>query len=432
MTQIKITKCLSIPIKYVLISVFLSLFGFVLSVSAESDMNTKPTPQGLSAALQTMIQHNPALKGKVAELNAQGYGIDSANAGRYPTLSAQANNLTDDMGQGMLRLQQPLYAFGKIDNAIAYAEAGYSVEQWDLLRVQRQLIEDTAVAYARVEGLKQQLDIAAENIAEHEQLYQRIKRRSEGRLASEADARMAYSRLVQSRASQQRFRGELEVAYSDLLTLTQVEVDTSMVIDPELAVFSSLVEVKQQALMNSVEIELKKAQLKAIRMQLKQEESASLPTVYFRVEHDFLDTPRGTDETRAGLAIEANVEGMGFASRGRVKGAESRLNAAQYEVDVTQNDIKRRVTTLMLNRNVQQRLLNFQYEAVEAIQATMASFLRQYESGRKTWIEVLNTQRELTDLRIQLAKLKNEWLILSLRVSALIGNLDSQAGIARP
>ncbi|HAZ95346.1 MAG TPA: transporter, partial [Porticoccaceae bacterium] len=60
--------------------------------------------------------------------------------GRYPTLSLQANNLNDELNQGSVRLQQPLWTFGKINNAIQRAEANYTAEQWALLQVQRQLI----------------------------------------------------------------------------------------------------------------------------------------------------------------------------------------------------------------------------------------------------------------------------------------------------
>jgi adhesin transport system outer membrane protein len=83
----------------------------------------------------------------------------------------------------------------------------------------------------------------------------------------------------------------------------------------------------------------------------------------------------------------------------------------------------------MLDRNVQAQLKRSQVEAVEAVEGTMASFMRQYQSGRKTWVDVLNTQRELTELRYQLARIETDWLILSLRVAALIGHLDQLAGI---
>ena len=67
--------------------------------------------------------------------------------------------------------------------------------------------------------------------------------------------------------------------------------------------------------------------------------------------------------------------------------------------------------------------------ADEAEEATLASFLRQYETGRKSLVDMLNSQRELTELRLQLVQIENDWLIVSMRLAALTGGLDRLAGI---
>ncbi len=41
---------------------------------------------------------------------------------------------------------------------------------------------------------------------------------------------------------------------------------------------------------------------------------------------------------------------------------------------------------------------------VAALDASMASFMRQFEAGRKSWLEILNTQREVVDARIALSR----------------------------
>jgi adhesin transport system outer membrane protein len=83
----------------------------------------------------------------------------------------------------------------------------------------------------------------------------------------------------------------------------------------------------------------------------------------------------------------------------------------------------------MANRRVQNNLKYSQGLTVEALEATMASFLRQYETGRKSWVEVLNTQRELTQTRLLFSQIKSEWLSLSLKVAAITGSLDEPAGL---
>ncbi|HEY7865251.1 MAG TPA: TolC family protein [Psychromonas sp.] len=384
---------------------------------------------GLAAALRATMTHNPMLKGKKAEVEAQQYGVSSAKAKRYPTLSAQGSNVNDNYDQATLRLDQPLWAFGKIDTEIARAESEVSAEQWRLLDIQRQLLEDTATVYAKIEGIKQRAQVAQTNIDAHQGYYERIARRQKGQLASQADMRLAYARLLQAQTQLLSFQGELSDAQSELQTLTQIPVSTELAVDSLLAQLPSDAAVQRLAIEQEASIRLKRQNLQVVRLGLKTEKLASLPTIYFRAEADLLDSAGGNNELRAGLTFESSFEGLGLVARGRVKGAEARLAAAQYDLDSAINETRRRIRSLMLNRQVQQGLILAYKQTNDAMQETLASFLRQYETGRKSWLELLNTQRELTALQIQLAQSKNDWLILSLRVASLTGGLDSQAGL---
>lgn len=387
----------------------------------------KSATNGLVAALRATMTYHPAIKGKQAERDAQRYGIDSAKAKRYPSLSAQVDNIEQD--QGALRLDQPLWAFGKIDAGIAQASANFDAQQWQLLKVQRALIEETAVIYAKIGGIKQRQLVAQANIDEHQRLYQQIERRKNGQLASQADVRFAYSRLLQARSQKQLVAGELLVANTELQALTQIAVKTDVDVDPGLAQLPSSGKIERLVRANSADILFKRQQMQVVKTDVKSAELAIMPTVSFRVEYDVINEQSVVDETRTGFVIEGNFEGLGFVSRGRVNQVKSRLSAARFDLDSSLNDALLQVNTLMLNRQVQDDLINSQNITVAAVEQTMASFLRQYKSGRKSWVEVLNTQRELTELRLQLAQMKSDWLILSLRVASIVGGLDQLAGL---
>lgn len=384
---------------------------------------------GLAAALRATMLHNPMVKGKQAEVEAKQYGVSSAKAKRYPTLSAQASNVNDNYDQATLRLDQPLWAFGKIDTEIARAESEANAEQWRLLDTQRQLLEETVAVYAKIEGIKERIQVAQGNIEAHQGYYDRLARRQKGQLSSEADMRLAYARLLQAQTQLLSFEGELSDAQSELQTLTQIPVSTELAVDPVLAQLPSNAAVQRLAVDQEANIRLKRQNVEVVKLGLKTEELASLPTLYFRAEADLLDSAGGNNDLRAGLTFESSFEGLGLVARGRVKGAEARLAAAQYDLDSSINETRRRISSLMLNRQIQQGLINAYKETVGAMRETLASFVRQYETGRKSWLELLNTRRELTALEIQLVQSQNDWLILSLRVTSLTGGLDQQAGL---
>lgn len=413
-----------------LIAVAPLLLSSEMALAQYANSSAGQSAGGLSAALQAVMANNPSIKGKEAELRAQGFNVDTVKASRYPSLSVSANNISEQYDdQGTVRLNQPIYAFGKINARIDEAEAGYNVELWDLLRVQRQLVEDTAVAYTQIEGVLRRSRIARQNIEEHEELYERIERREQGQLASEADVTIANSRLVQSRSALERIQGEYQVALAELRALTLVNVPVEEPINTEFTMLPTEQNLQQLAVEESAELGLRREEIERVRREVDREKIDYLPTVYLRAEYDFLDQRLNNDPGRIGIAIEGDLDGFGFATRGRIKGAAARLDAVGQQLNVSQQEIRRQVSVLYANKMTQENLIRSQREAIAASEETLASFIRQYETGRKSWVDVLNTQRELTSLRFELADFETNLMIFSVRLQALTGGLDQMAGI---
>ena len=257
---------------------FLGFFSAALSAGGIAIANPgAEAPAGLAAALQAAVTHHPAVKAKRAEVDAKGHAIGTARAGRFPTLSGRANRQDDDVDQGTILLSQPLWTFGKINTAIKQAQADFDAEVWALRQVERTLIEDTAAAYSKVAGIRQRAEVADANTAQHARLHQRIKRRHQGKLASEADVRLAHSRLIQARAQEERIEGELQITLAELQALTQIRVDTDRAIDPVHAELPSAPEVEALALVSSAAVRNKRMALEVVRLDIKKEEIASLP-----------------------------------------------------------------------------------------------------------------------------------------------------------
>lgn len=354
----------------------------------------------LEAALAASIANNPALAGKQAEFEAAQGQVSSAKSSRLPSLSVAVNNIDnqDNNTQGTVVLRQPIWAFGKISQRIEQAEANASVEQLGVDQVRRELLSRTAAAFAKIEGVVARQAIATDNISEHERLYEQIQRRQEGQLASDADVRLAYSRLLQARATQQRLDGEYRVSLSDLERLTLVPAATVQPVEAHYLQLPNSHQLWQLALANSVQLAQKQAALQAADIAIRQAKSGPLPTVYLQAEHDFYESQSrfsNLTEDRAGLVVEASLDGAGFAALGQVRSAVARRSAAQRDIDVTRNELRHEVTQLQSNLRLQSELVEALEGTVEALRGTAESFLRQYETGRKSWLDLLNTQREL-------------------------------------
>jgi len=386
---------------------------------------------GIEAALQAMLSQHPALTGKRAEVNAKEFAGDTARAQRYPTITGQVSAQHTNNYPIGIRARQPLWAFGRIDNGIAYADADVVVETADLLRVKRQLIDETVVAYARVLGVSDRLLVAVDNEIALEKMYRQIERREKGLLASRADVRLARARLLQGQARKSRLESELLVAQNELLALTQSPVEARIVVPDAYTALPGVNEVTTLAQEQSAEIRLKKESIALASADVDREKSSPMPTIYLQGDYFYNDQAAGTSDARIGVTVEANLEGMGFAAFGRNNAANARLQAVQAGLSNTRNEVKRTVNSLYTNRQAQQVIVETQMYSVEELTDILLSYQRQYEAGKKPWLEVLNMQRELTEQRHQLMQAKNEWLIYSLKLAALTGKLDKIAAVKK-
>jgi len=393
---------------------------------------------GLAGALQATLRNHPAVVGQQAEVEARRYAADGARSQRYPTLTAQAAQYTDsnrsvlegdDLSHpAVLRVRQPIWAFGRINSSIAVANAEVSTERADLLRVRRQLLEDTAVAYALMRGSRQHVDIARQNVTEHRELLAQIQRRVQGQLASSTDARLAATRLAQARAGLERAISEWQGAGEDLTALTQVTVNADRPVPPELLELSESPDLIESAIDNSAEIRLKRRQLGQAEAEVDRARTSFMPTIYLQADR-FYDQPGLRDDSQVSVVFEASLEGLGFAAQGRRGEAVASRMAATQDLAVARLELKRELERLQRSRRLQTELIELQSQSLGDLESLLASYQRQYESGTKSWLDLMNIQRELFEQRRQLVQAQNDLQIYSLQLVARIGGLDSLAGI---
>jgi len=63
-------------------------------------------------------------------------------------------------------------------------------------------------------------------------------------------------------------------------------------------------------------------------------------------------------------------------------------------------------------------------QSIGSFETILASYIRQYEAGKKTWLDVLNIQREMTSAQLELVNVRTQWYRTSLKLMVLVGALD--------
>ena len=413
---------------------FLGLLALTV-LMINTPVSAMDIPQGndLTTALKAAVRLNPSVKSKIAELKSLGYRLDEAEAGKLPSFSISAQSTyNNDDNYGVARGQMPIYSFGKISGNIKAAEQGINVGKLTLLQVQRQLIEDTAAAYNSYWGIKQRIIIARDNVAEHNRFYEMISRRQQGGVASAADVRLALSRLLQSQAQLEQIKGAAAKAQNDLESLTQIAISADKPVDQALATLPSEEDQTKIAQETDARVKVRMAELELTKKEADLRKAERMPTLYARYDKYINPKYDYSADNKVGLVLEGSLDGLGIIGQKRAAAAEAQIAVAEENLEDTRNEIKRRVSNLFTERGIQSNIVSSYEQSTEEMEETLKSIIRQFDAGRKSWIDVLNFQRELTEMRHQLVQAKTNWLEVSLRIAAINGRLDSAAEVKEP
>lgn len=393
-----------------------------------------PSPAGLPAALQSMLLKHPALAGKQAQIRAKESSADAARAARYPTLSASAGTGQSagysSTSTATLSARQPLWAFGRIDNAIAYADKDIQVQQADAWSTRRQLLEETAVSYSNVQGARERLDVAEKSVQRHQELQQQIQRRATGGLASSVDVSMAQTRLLQARTQRDSIEADLRNAEAALLALTQLPVASDLPAPAFMVDLPSASTISEQALTQNATLLWREAMVALAEADVQRERTAAMPTVLLEAGRSQVSRlPNQTSNTTFNVVIQASLDGMGLTNQAQQRAALERVESARQDLAQQRHEQQIQLRQLIDRRASDQTLLMGYAESVKTLESTLASFRRQYESGYKSWLDVLNAVRELADQQMQQAQTQASWRVNSLRLSARMGRLDEPGAL---
>lgn len=386
---------------------------------------------GVLLAIRSAAELNPQVASKRSELKSLGFRVEEARAARLPSVSVEARSLDESGSRGLLRLQQPLWAFGRIDGAIELAGEREKVGRLELLDLRRRLVEETASTYANLYGAGRRLLVADESIEQLESLSGLIARRQRGGVAADADVRLASSRLSQARLLRQQLLSQIERLRIDLLALSRIPIQGGMDVPESLLKLPSPAQLIDALETHHAGLRVREGRLAVIRAELAVRRAELMPTLSARVDRDIAPRSASTvDPLRYGVVLEGRLEGGGMVGLRRLDAEAARVQGAQEDLEAMRVEARQRLDRLLADRNLQTEMLATQRQVVGTIRETLASFVRQYDAGRKSWIDVLNTQRELSEALQQQEAAGAALADVSLRIAAMLGMLDDSAGVA--
>ena len=371
--------------------------------------------------LAQAVQQHPLVVSKRELVVAAEHRLTAAQMQRLPTLSVQSASRSTQGAEPLstLRLQQPLFAGGKIDATIDIAQAEWRDAQQAMAATQKEVFIKAVNLLADHYKFQARLKISLENVNQHQLLAGVIERRAQAQINPESDLWLGQSRLLQAQMELAQVQTSVEKSRVRL----QEFWGRSFVLLTEPLVKSRLIahdqQLMQEAFATSPERLKLKAQIDMAAAEIQQKEAETLPTVNLRY-----DKRAGYSQWTPNFPPEQTTlevtfaPGAGWSVMHQVQAAKSRRDAAQAQLMAFDRELADRVQTLHADANMYWRQLDWAQKNQQLSSEVAESFARQFVVGRKTWLEVLNAQREAaalaqTAIDLHWSALVTQWQVLA-------------------
>lgn len=371
----------------------------------------------MAAVLERSLASYPLVAARVAESRASVQEVSAAEWGRFPSLSALARREDRaDATDRSMQMTLPVWAGGGIQGRIDAARARRGVSEADLLSAEQSVLGDAGQFLIDYLRLEYALKAALENEQEHERLVALIDRRVAAEFSPASDLVIAQSRLQLAKAERIQLIRQLNVVRASLEEFIGVRLED--VIGPTQPRWIDDI-VKQAVPVGSVsasnsfwlervlhfspELIVSRQRQAQAQAEISVVRSQAMPRLSLGYEHSW--------RSRDGLDLESGVgflllqvdTGAGLSVVKSVRAAESRRIAAMEFTTLAERQLTSRVRILLAEiDSLGDELLPARI-AFESAVSTVSSTLRQYQIGRKGWLDVLNAQREKTQAQLALA-----------------------------
>ncbi len=391
--------------------------------------------------IREAIASHPAAQSASLQQAAARAGLAGARWQYWPTPSVSVENArvgaVDSAYQGdstvsVLRLQQPLWNGGRLAAGVDRAEAGVGASQAAFDEARLQLALRVVQAYGDWLGAQLKTLANEKSQAAHEGLQARVRRRIEQGVSAESDGVLARQRLQALVADLALSRSQQSIALARLGQLIGHAPDAAaLAADQALPapLSDDLTELLAQARAASPALQRARAQTQGLAAALAERRAELSPEVYLRLERQYgnFSLRSGAAENRVFIGLSSRF-GAGLSNLSGIDAARAQVEAAEADEQVQARALAEQVLAdHALAASAESRLAALRGSLQSAAEVGQA-YDRQFLAGRKSWLDVMNAARELTQIEVSLADTLSAQMVLRWRLALSVRGLSNVLG----
>jgi len=397
--------------------------------------------QGLGQLIGIALASHPSAQSQRALVDSAQAGVGGARWQFFPTPSVSVETArtssSDRLYQGedrvsILRLQQPLWTGGRLTAGLEKAEANLTASESSLEEVRQQLALRVVQAYGDWLAAHLRVLASEKSLAVHLRLRDQVGRRISEGAAAESDRTLAVARLESISADVTAGVTQRDIALARLGQLLGRRVaGASLAATPAAArpAGGGVQDLLDQALSANPVVQRARAQSRVQASVIDERRADLSPEVFVRVERQignftFSDAP---PENRLFFGLSTRF-GAGLSNLTGIEAARSQHQSALAEVDAQARAVSEQVLADYAVVSTADSRMQALRASLEATRQVAESYDRQYLAGRKSWLDVMNTARELAQTEAQLADLQSTQVVSSWRLAIVTRGVADVTG----
>jgi adhesin transport system outer membrane protein len=413
--------------------------------------------KSLSEVVQLTVSTHPEIKREMALRRGAENFVDQEFAGYLPTLDLDAgtgfeftnspttrNRITRDpnndpsgielwRNDASLRLNQMLFDGFETRGRVRSARAERDAATFRITATGERIGIRAVEVYLGVLRNQAIVALAEDNVAGHEDILERVRQQTEAGITDEIDLEQGLGRLALAQANLSQRRGGLRRAtaeYTEVVgeppqeLVRPVQPDYDAPIDVDSAIAT--------ALNNNPSIEVTTATLRARRSDIGVARAPYFPRFDLELSGTTIDNRDGRLGPDTGLSAMLRMRYnifRGFFDRASTRRATFEAAAAAEDDGEARRQVREDVRLAFRALLTAQARLVPLRDRVDASERTLEAYVGQFELGRRSLFDLLDTQNELFQARTALVDGDYDVLLAHFRLLSAMGMLLQVVGI---
>lgn len=377
-----------------------------------------------------VLSIHPSMQmGKFAQEGAMAR-VEGAEWGYYPTPSVELNSQDSDRTQTVLRLEQPLYTFGKLSSQVDLAKSHYQESLHETDDMAYQLLENVISITDNYVQAVAGLNEIAQGLTELNNLADMLGRRIEAGVSAQSDSDLLNSRLASLKTEQITTENRKAVAQAQLELLLEdklnCQLNAAAIALPQQSLDDSLA----LALASHPHMRLIEQQIESAKAEYDAVSASAYPSLVLRGEYldGSINQRNAPNDTIVYAALTASP-GAGLSIMSNLKAAEMNIAKARAQ----KKSVAKRISEQLINDVNQQLVLSQKIDSlkhtIETTEYVLESYKRLFMAGKRQWLDLVNMQKELTQYRLDMAYSQAQLELLSYKLALKRGQFNLTTGM---